>query len=85
MGPVLDLNNLSALLTLALDPYTVQFAAQGFECDVTVFSSSDSKKEDAMKMGAKHYVNTSKDDWTENAGEDFEWVHPLQVLSGDAR
>lgn len=57
-----------------LGHFAVQFAAQGFECDVTVFSSSDSKKEDAMKMGAKHYVNTSKDDWTEQAGEDFDII-----------
>ena len=74
----------NAVLTLTPFLLTVQFAAQGFECDVTVFSSSDSKKEDAMKMGAKHYVNTSKDDWTEQAGEDFEWVHRSQILSGNA-
>jgi len=29
--------------------------------EVTVFSHSDSKKEDAMKMGAKDFVITEKD------------------------
>lgn len=57
-----------------LGHFAVMFAAQGFESDVTVFSHSDSKKEDAMKMGAKNFVNTSHKNWMEEAGEDFDLI-----------
>ena len=50
------------------------FAAQGMGADVTVFSHSDSKKEDAMKMGAKNFVVTSDEKWMEKAGEDFDII-----------
>lgn len=50
------------------------FAAHYFKCDVTVFSHSDSKKEDALKMGAKLFVKTSDEDWVKQAGEDYDII-----------
>lgn len=40
-----------------LGHYAVLFAT-ALGAEVTVFSRSDAKKEDALKMGAKHYVST---------------------------
>jgi len=57
-----------------LGHFAVMFAAQGMGADVTVFSHSDSKKEDAMKMGAKNFVVTSDEKWMEKAGEDFDII-----------
>jgi len=57
-----------------LGHFGVMFAAQGLESEVTVFSHSNSKKEDAMKMGAKNFVNTSDEDWVKQAGEDFDLI-----------
>lgn len=57
-----------------LGHFAVMLAAQGMGADVTVFSHSDSKKDDAMKMGAKNFVMTSDEKWTEKAGEDFDII-----------
>jgi len=45
-------------------------------CDVVVFSTSDSKKEDAFKLGAKEYYVTPKS----NCGEKFEIKEGVNVL-----
>ena len=55
-----------------LGHFAVMWAAKGMDAEVTVFSSSDAKKADAKEMGAKHYVNYSKDGWQKEAGEDFD-------------
>lgn len=57
-----------------LGHYAVMFAAKGMDANVTVFSHSDSKKEDAKMLGAKNFVNTSNKDWMEQAGEDFDLI-----------
>ncbi|KAK9893871.1 NADPH-dependent alcohol dehydrogenase [Cystobasidium minutum MCA 4210] len=57
-----------------LGHFAVLFAVSYFKCDVTVFSHSDNKKEDAKKMGAQHFVNTSHENWVKEAGEDFDVI-----------
>lgn len=53
---------------------TRNFMITDFKCDVTVFSHSDNKKEDALKMGAKQFVNTSHENWVKEAGEDYDII-----------
>jgi len=43
-----------------LGHYAIMFAA-AMGAEVYAFSTSDSKKDDALKMGAKHFVNTRAD------------------------
>jgi len=58
-----------------LGHFAVMWASKIFESEVTVFSSSDKKREDAMKMGAKHYVDyVNNKDWLKEAGEDFDLI-----------
>lgn len=52
----------------------LDFVTADFKCDVTVFSHSDNKKEDALKMGAKQFVNTSHENWVKEAGEDYDII-----------
>lgn len=54
-------------------------AAMGAE--VTVLSTSDRKKEDALRLGAKHFVNTSKENaFAENANK-FSFI--INTASGN--
>lgn len=48
--------------------------------DVTVFSHSDKKKEDAMRMGAKHFVNTKTTDMATLANQ-FDFI--INTVSAD--
>ena len=63
--------------------FAVMFASTGMGSEVTVFSHSDDKKSDAMELGAKHYVNYSKDDWKKNAGEDFDLIISTRDVAGE--
>lgn len=53
----------------------IQFAAK-MGCEVTVFSSTDSKKEEAMQLGASRFISSS-----DNKKMDLgEGVRPLDCL-----
>lgn len=49
--------------------------------EVTVFSHSSNKKEDALKMGAKHFIMTSDEKWAEQAGGDFDLILSTRDVS----
>lgn len=53
-------------------------AAMGAE--VTVFSTSASKKADAIKLGAKHFVNTKEPDALKNLANHFDFI--INTASG---
>lgn len=48
--------------------------AHAMEADVTVFSRSESKREDSVKIGADHYVNTSEDGALEDLSHTFDLI-----------
>ena len=48
--------------------------ANALGAEVTVISHSPSKKEDALKLGAKHFVLSSDDNWAEPLAFKFDFV-----------
>ena len=48
--------------------------ATAMGAEVTVFSHSENKREDAMRMGAKHFVNTANDGWFKGIEESFDLI-----------
>jgi len=42
--------------------------------EVTVLSHSPSKKEDALKMGAKHFVVTKEEEWYKPLAFNFDFI-----------
>lgn len=48
--------------------------ANALGADVTVISHSPSKKEDALKLGAKHFVLSSDEDWAKPLAFKFDFV-----------
>ena len=51
----------------------VKFAV-AMGADVTVFSHSENKREDALAMGVKGFVNTSKDAWFKGIEKSFDLI-----------
>jgi len=58
----------------------VKFAA-ALGAEVTVFSHSIGKREDALKMGAKHFVVTKGDDWNNELVKSFDLI--LNTVSAE--
>lgn len=58
----------------------VKFAA-ALGAEVTVFSHSIGKREDALKMGAKHFVVTKGDDWNKDLIKSFDLI--LNTVSAE--
>ncbi|KAI0116538.1 alcohol dehydrogenase [Nemania sp. FL0031] len=56
-----------------LGHFAVMFAS-GLGAEVTVISHSPSKKEDALKLGAKHFVSSGEDGWAEPLAFKFDLV-----------
>lgn len=42
--------------------------------EVTAISHSPHKKEDAMKLGAKHFIDTTEKDWAKPHAFTLDWV-----------
>jgi uncharacterized zinc-type alcohol dehydrogenase-like protein len=55
--------------------------AHSFGCEVTVFSTSESKREDAIKLGADHFVVTSSKHDMEELNNKFDLI--LNTVSGN--
>ncbi|EGV64859.1 cinnamyl alcohol dehydrogenase [Yamadazyma tenuis] len=51
----------------------IQFAA-ALGAEVYAMSRGDSKKEDSLKMGAKHYIDTTKENWAAPYKMEFDFI-----------
>jgi len=56
-----------------LGHFAVMFAA-ALGAEVTLMSHSPDKKDDAMKMGAKHFIDTTQKDWNEKHKFEFDFI-----------
>jgi len=54
--------------------------ASALGAEVYVLSHSPNKKEDALKMGAKHFVVTSEKDWHKDLAFTFDFILNWSVL-----
>lgn len=48
--------------------------AKALGAEVTVLSHSPSKKDDALKMGADHFIETNTDDWYKPLAFKFDFI-----------
>lgn len=48
--------------------------AAALGAEVYVLSHSPDKKEDAMKMGAKHFIDTNNEDWYKDYMYTFDFI-----------